>query len=194
MWDKQKENLLHKSFVVAWGAQKLTTGKAVIGRPHDALVTNGHFPSPFHADLVYCTFESGNIHETNEKRTVCTRILSLSGEHKTHLWGGCKNSACSRPNMTLLMHMAISFQISVQNSSAGYLGEWSHTSKMKRASFVQELLHHCAEPQSATRMWCCQWNEIGDFHIDELMTSAWHLLWTSSCRLCDIHIILYSSE
>ena len=28
----------------------------------------------------------------------------------------------------------------------------SHMSQMKRAFFVQELLHHCADPQSATNV------------------------------------------
>ena len=114
MWDKQKENLLHKSFIVAWGAQKLTTGKAVIGRPHDALVTNGHFLSVISIGLI-CIY----IREYNH-------ILTKQKEHHLHnsfviAWGAQKlttgmAAVSSKPTMMLSSQTAIFFWKLVQTS------------------------------------------------------------------------------
>jgi hypothetical protein len=98
--ETNKKRIFFTSFSsLLGGAQKLTTGKAVMGRPHDALVRNSHFLSAFYIGLI-CIY---------------TGVRSHINETKKHHLGH-KNSplewpqlAGSKPTMMLSSQTAILF-------------------------------------------------------------------------------------
>jgi hypothetical protein len=63
------------------GHKKLTYHRAAMAR-NDAQDICSHFLLAYKADLIYSISKSMRTHEMHKKSIICTRILSLCGDHK----------------------------------------------------------------------------------------------------------------